>query len=142
MKNPFIKFKDKLPVEEEILELKDWIDSVEDGPSYYLNQEGLYTPEGFISEEELRESHEEWRYHQDDWLFPEEVTGEEDADYWLFYHPTGKTWAHVHDKDFIEEYGSIVDYLILKPFGIVAVRPMKFQQPPKWMIEKYHDSGD
>lgn len=67
----------------------------------------------------------EWRYDQDDWLFPEEVTGNEDADYWLARNKDGSN-------------GGFYDCLnsALQNFDNqdLLLKPLKEPQPPKWMI--------
>lgn len=73
----------------------------------------------------------EWRYDQGGWLYPEEVTGNEDADYWLVTMKDGEQYS-VSFKERVD-FESFLEAIINDGL-LLAIKPMKYTQPPEWMI--------
>lgn len=78
---------------------------------------------------------DEWRYEQDGWMFTDEVTGNEDADYWLLLlnEPGYGNKNDFYLGDRIDRY--IKNIKIKTGCTIIALKPMKYDQPPEWMTD-------
>lgn len=144
MNNPWRKFSDEKPKSNTSIQIK--MEGIIPDTFYIYKEEydavkpddcAYYSSFGFNLGNNLEH---EWRYDQDGWLYPEEVTGNEDADYWLVqYKEKNDSEVRVMKEDDFgwhapgDQIGTLLTMIEECPWYI-AFKPMKCQQPPEWMI--------